>query len=161
MTGRNQLTLPRRFMTRSEDVDAGGIGGARRASSTSRSLPTSPSVRKRLSDSYGLESVLKNLEELAQQHTNQLQWPTWVRRRGWFASNQAGTGQPSAAEVAAPPSAAVVDDGSGRMVQVDKDKWVFQRHRKKAGPPTLFSPVVIKREGVCEGSLRIQLGKLV
>lgn len=126
-------------MHSSEQIDDGAA-----ALSTSRSLPTSPSVRKRLYDAastplMGFESVLKNLEELAQ-HGGQIQWPTWVRKRGWFSDPSA---QPRATSPVASVSAQlpIPEEGSGRVVQIDKDKWVFQRHRKKCVSPSI-SPVV-------------------
>jgi hypothetical protein len=66
-----------------------------------------------------LESVLKNFEEFAQH-----QWPTWAKRRGWIAEFPDAS-QPQEA------------DDSGRVVQLDKDKWVFQRRRKKTELPPI------------------------
>lgn len=66
--------------------------------------------------------MLKNFEEFAQH-----QWPTWAKRRGWIAD----VGPDPATTSAASSS---TDDGSGRVVQVDKDKWVFLRNRKKCTP---------------------------
>lgn len=109
--------------------------------SVSVSLPASPSIRRRAVTPdesaaaagrvplSSFESVLKNLEEFAQH-----QWPTWAKRRGWSTDVN-----PS--ELAGGSSSSITDDGSGRVVQVDKDKWVFLRHRKKGTPS--ISPVVI------------------
>ena len=112
----------------------------------SLSLPASPSIRRRavsvdppespskVQQPLSFESMLKNLEEFAQH-----QWPTWAKRRGWVADIA-----PADSAAAASSSSTVTctgsDDGSGRVVQVDKDKWVFLRHRKKCTPS--ISPVV-------------------
>ena len=124
--------------------------GERRCA-TSLSLPASPAVLKRLESSDSgttpsttvstandseslasssasstakmpltLESVLKNFEEFAQH-----QWPTWAKRRGWIAEFPDSSAQ-------APEA-----DDSGRVVQLDKDKWVFQRRRKKTELPPI------------------------
>lgn len=109
--------------------------------SISVSLPASPSIRRRAVSAdpqheqlespskvpLSFESMLKNFEEFAQH-----QWPTWAKRRGWIAD--VGPEAPSSSSVT------TTDDGSGRVVQVDKDKWVFLRHRKKCSPS--ISPVV-------------------
>jgi hypothetical protein len=70
--------------------------------------------------------MLKNFEEFAQH-----QWPTWAKRRGWIADIAPETVN---------PSTVATDDGSGRVIQVDKDKWIFLRPRKKCA--TSISPMV-------------------
>ena len=69
-----------------------------------------------------LESMMKNFEKFAQH-----QWPTWAKRRGWIAEFPAeATSTAGGAAAAAGDSS---DDGA-RVVQLDKDKWAFQRKRK-------------------------------
>lgn len=72
--------------------------------------------------------MIKNFEEFAQH-----QWPTWAKRRGWVTDPDQTSEAPASLMTTS-------DDGSGRVVQVDKDKWVFLRHRKKCTPS--LSPVV-------------------
>ena len=77
---------------------------------------------------------MKNFEEFAQH-----QWPTWAKRRGWIAefpgNPPAAASAPPAADLeaisASAASASGSDADSGRVVQLDKDKWVFQRRRSK------------------------------
>jgi len=87
----------------------------------SRSLPGSPTLTKRrLSDvcdaespesQLSLESMMKNFEKFAQH-----QWPTWAKRRGWVANDEAVHDD--------------ADDDADRVIQLEKDKWIFQRKRK-------------------------------
>lgn len=130
---------------------------------SSCSLPASPSVHKRLGEtqapesptkmSITLESVLKNFEEFAQH-----QWPLWAKRRGWVTELPAETA--TSTSLAAP--VADENNGSGRVVQVDKDKWVFHRHRglgKKSEPSA--SPVVRRKHSkllsILQNKLRFSL----
>jgi len=95
----------------------------------SRSLPGSPTGGRRRpvggespEMQLSLESMMKNFEKFAQH-----QWPTWAKRRGWIAEFPAeATSTAGGAAAAAGDSS---DDGA-RVVQLDKDKWAFQRKRK-------------------------------
>ncbi|XP_032796041.2 uncharacterized protein LOC116932358 [Daphnia magna] len=114
---------------------------ARDGKRSSVSLPASPSFRRRAVSAdpqqeqpesptkspLSFDSMLKNFEEFAQH-----QWPTWAKRRGWIAD---------IAPEAVIPSTVTTDDGSGRVIQVDKDKWIFLRPRKKCS--TSISPVSV------------------
>ena len=102
------------------------------------SLPASPSFRRRAVSAdpqqeqcespskspLSFDSMLKNFEEFAQH-----QWPTWAKRRGWIADTETVN-----------PSIVAADDGSGRVIQVNKDKWIFLRPRKKCA--SSISPIV-------------------
>ena len=87
-----------------------------------------------------LESVLKNFEEFAQN-----QWPTWAKRRGFGGATVAAefaepTPKPPPPTPPPPPPPSPTpptSSSSGRVVQLDKDKWVFQRHRPIAEATTV------------------------
>lgn len=120
----------------------------------SRSLPASPSVRKKplepqrsnksessaggASSQFTLESMFKNFEEFTQH-----QWAVWVRPRDGWTPGESPSGDDSSVVVAPHPSsstAELLDPGSGCVVRVDKEKWIFKRSRKAC--KSLISPLV-------------------
>ncbi|EFX69209.1 hypothetical protein DAPPUDRAFT_113881 [Daphnia pulex] len=124
----SRLTSPTSHRQSLKRVHSEEVGDGKR---TSISLPASPSFRRRAVSAdpqheqlespskspLSFDSMLKNFEEFAQH-----QWPTWAKRRGWIADIAPET---------VSPSTVATDDGSGRVIQVDKDKWIFLRPRKK------------------------------
>ena len=78
--------------------------------------------------------MMKNFEKFAQH-----QWPTWAKRRGWIANDA----------MAHDNTAAGADDAD-RVVQLEKDKWIFQRKRKShssaATTPTVIHNTTINKQ---------------